>query len=655
MDDARAGIRHLLRLAALVAILLLAFALRAHQLGAQSFWNDEGSSYVQATRAFADIVYHAGRDIHPPGYYGLLALWRGLAGESETGLRLLSVFASVLTVAFSAGLARRLSGGVAAWVTALFVALNSFSIYYAQEARMYALLALWAVVALWLLAGLLAGGRARGWRAVIALGVVNAAGLYTQYAYFYILLTQAAVVALWAAGTSVSAWRRGARPLRTLGMIVLAQGLALLLFLPWLPTALTQVTTWPNTGEPTPIPEALGGILQWLVYGVTARDEVLAVPWLLLIFGLFTLNLRGREGRRILWKALLPAAWVSVSVGVFLAQGLYRESNLKFLLPAQVGMALWLAGGVAVLWEARPLRRPQSPARDARLLVMRAAGAAAALFTAGVMWGGLAPLTEDPAFQRADYRTMARLAAEELGAGDFVILNAPNQLEVFRYYYQGDARVLGLPAGLGGDDGATEDALLAALDDAARTENAMPRIMALFWGERERDPNRVVERALDALAYSVGDTWFGDVRLARYSLATARTDWQPGAADAVYGAEGVRLVSSRVSVGGDILIELRWQANTPLTERYKVFVQLLDGEGALIAQHDSEPGGDSMLTTAWQPGEVVVDRHALRLPADALPGDYTLIAGLYRTTPPYSRLALVDGEDFVTIASVTLR
>jgi predicted membrane-bound mannosyltransferase len=49
-----------------ILILLLAFALRIHLLGAQSLWNDEGNAYVQATRTFTDIAANAARDIHPP-------------------------------------------------------------------------------------------------------------------------------------------------------------------------------------------------------------------------------------------------------------------------------------------------------------------------------------------------------------------------------------------------------------------------------------------------------------------------------------------------------------------------------------------------------------------------------------------------------------
>ena len=84
--------------------------LRFHDLGAQSLWNDEGNSVVQASRSLAEIAEHAARDIHPPGYYWLLSGWTGLTGTSEFALRAFSALASVLSVAFALALGRRLYG-----------------------------------------------------------------------------------------------------------------------------------------------------------------------------------------------------------------------------------------------------------------------------------------------------------------------------------------------------------------------------------------------------------------------------------------------------------------------------------------------------------------------------------------------------------------
>ena len=83
------------QLAALVGVLLLAYGLRVHRLGAQSFWNDEGNSARLSERSLAAIVEGTAADIHPPLYYVLLRGWRELAGDTEFSLRALSVYAGL--------------------------------------------------------------------------------------------------------------------------------------------------------------------------------------------------------------------------------------------------------------------------------------------------------------------------------------------------------------------------------------------------------------------------------------------------------------------------------------------------------------------------------------------------------------------------------
>ena len=70
--------------------IVLAAGLRFHLLGAQSLWNDEGSSYAMTQRVLPDILANTAADIHPPGYYILLAGWVQVAGTSEFALRAFS-------------------------------------------------------------------------------------------------------------------------------------------------------------------------------------------------------------------------------------------------------------------------------------------------------------------------------------------------------------------------------------------------------------------------------------------------------------------------------------------------------------------------------------------------------------------------------------
>jgi hypothetical protein len=621
-----------------VGVLLLATGLRFHLLGAQSLWNDEGNSVVQAGRPLADIIEHASRDIHPPGYYLLLSGGRALAGDSEFALRLWSALASVITVALAFSLGRRLFSAGAGLVAALFVALNTFSIYYAQEARMYALLALLGAAAMWALVGLVQRPQ---WRWAVALGLINAAGLYTHYAYPFLILAQGVLV------LARLIQLRTQRPalVKLTGWFALTAGVTALLFLPLAPTALAQVTGWPSTGEPVPPGEALRAITLWLTYGVTAQTATLAIPVMVLVFGL--LDADGRANSR--WRALVPVLWVLVPVSAFLLLGLYRPQNLKFLIASEIGLALWLARGLWMLWGLQPVRRRGGSPR-ALLAAARAAAAGAFVWMIATMALNVPALYTDPALQRADYRAIAAEIRARERPGDAIILDAPNQAEVFGYYYDGETPIFLLPPGLGGNDAETRAAVEAVLAD-------FERVWAVFWGEAERDPNRVVETTLDAGAFEAGDRWLGDVRLAHYVMPAPLRE--PCPAGAQFGEHitlaGCRLNSRTFAAGDALQLQLEWLTDAPLLERYKVFVQLLDASGVLVTQRDSEPVGGLGLTTTWQPGEPVTDNHALFLPADLPPGDYRLIIGLYALDAPNARLPVSAGGDYLDLGLVTIR
>jgi len=83
---------------------------------------------------------------------------------------------------------------------------------------------------------------------------------------------------------------------------------------------------------------------------------------------------------------------------------------------------------------------------------------------------------------------------------------------------------------------------------------------------------------------------------------------------------------------------------------YTVFVQLLNGDGKLVAQHDGPPDDGQSPTTGWDQGEQVLDVHRVAVPRDLPPGDYTLIVGLY---DPNSGARLPLGPD-KTFAELTI-
>ncbi len=99
-------------------------------------------------------------------------------------------------------------------------------------------------------------------------------------------------------------------------------------------------------------------------------------------------------------------------------------------------------------------------------------------------------------------------------------------------------------------------------------------------------------------------------------------------------------------------IALDWRTDSSLDARYKVFVQLLDANGALAAQRDSEPGDGLAPTTTWTAGQEVADHHALLI--DLPPGEYTLIVGLYDLDDPSARLPVSSGGDYLTLGTITV-
>jgi mannosyltransferase len=639
-------------LALAVALLLVAAWARFHHIGAQSLWNDEGNSYGQSLRTLPDIAVNAAADIHPPGYYALLAGWRVLTGESEFALRALSAFASILSAAIAFALGKRLYGDTAGLTALAAVAVNTFSIMYAQEARMYALLALCGAASTWALIDAILMPRRR---AVILLALTTAAGLYTNYAYAGVMAFQAVFGLAWLAW---ALWTK--RPVtRTIQTAAFGYGAAFALYLPWLPTAFRQVTQWGSTGEAIPFDAALTATIGWLTVGPTYTQVGITVAVVLLLaLGLYNLNRplsldeNGAPQERIsrLLTLALPPLWVAVTVGGFFALDLFREANLKFLLPAQIAAALWIGRGAWVLWNL-PLNHP---ARWTLYLPRVLTVLMAVTLVLGAR-GGIDTLHSDPQFQRDDYRGIALAIASDGQPDAAVILNAPGQIEVFGYYarrYGPDWTLAPLPVGLTVDEAATR----AELDHLLTNHE---RIYAVLWGTDERDPQRLVENFMNTQAYPIDERWFGSVRLARYVTPGTLGEAQPAGAEFEFPGGTIELVDYALSIdtltpGGSLEIALNWRANVTPTQNYKVTVQLLSPDGLVVTQRDAEPVGYQRPTATWQPSEIVYDLHALVMPNDLLPEQYQLIVGLYDAENPEIRLP-VEGRDAYTLAEFETR
>jgi mannosyltransferase len=672
----------------LLAILLLAAGLRFYRLDAQSFWNDEGNSARIAERTLDLILEGAEGDIHPPGYYLLLHYWRAPFGESEFALRSLSVVSGLALVVFTYLLGRHLFGRIVGLIGAFLGAVSPFAIYYSQEARMYALLGALSAISTYLLFRLLASSQIqpsdsdrhpsassvrRPSGTILALyTLVSVAGLYTHYAFPLVLIAHNLVVALeWLFDTrhSVHRWR-------WLALWAGIQIAIVVLYLPWLPIALKSVTGWSSAGRAYELGPALLDVLRVLCLGITLPVEraivSMVISTLLLLLGLWPFDFAPRPARgapqdepfdlaprlarrapqdeprrsnRATWLGFAGLALcLLLPIGLIFGFDLYKPEWLKFLIVVLPPFHVLLARGIETLCQFGIRSSEFGIPLRLLLLVSCLVVLASCLLPLG---SSLQNLYLDPAYARDDYRQIAADIAASTRPGDAVILNAPNQWEVFTYYYPEQAVY---PAPYRPEPDGVERFLAPLLEQERR-------LFVLYWGDAESDPQRLVETDLANRAYKAGDRWYGRVRLSTYAVAPLPEE--PDARlDAQFGAS-IRLTGFAQPQAwfapGDILpVTLFWRAEGPISERYKFTVQLLDGAGQLVAQHDSEPVDGLSPTSGWISGDVITDRHGVSLPHDLPAGRYTLIVGLYHIATG-ERLAVGDGTDHVSLCEVHIR
>ena len=92
-------------------------------------------------------------------------------------------------------------------------------------------------------------------------------------------------------------------------------------------------------------------------------------------------------------------------------------------------------------------------------------------------------------------------------------------------------------------------------------------------------------------------------------------------------------------------VTLAWEALQASAVSYRVFVHLLAADGRIVAQSDGEPANWQYPTTAWLPGDFILDAHSLTLPPGLPSGDYGLIAGLYEPVSG-ARLESADHQTY---------
>lgn len=394
--------------------------------------------------AYGTLTEEAGvaADIHPLGYYTLLWLWGNAFGASPVAIRSLSVLLGLGIVALGYLLALRLFGKNVAVISGWLLAFSPFQVHYAQEARMYALLALILLAATLSYWQCLQGQRLWSW---IVFSVLAAAAMYVHnLAALYLVCLALTPIFL--------------RRWRDLGKTVLFSLVAVVLYLPWLvrvPSQLARV----NWAYWIPRPELIELVRTLLVFssGLPLPDWGLPFALFLAILimiaamwaTILALRVAKSAGRRAAWLMGLAGGPVLLMYLVSQLQPVYLD---RAMLPAGVMFVIWLA------WTVEESTLPS----NARRGVLLAIGLAFVL--------GLTSFYIYRGFPYAPFDQVNTVLQEELSE-DEVVLHS-NKITLIPAVYDDssiDHRYLADPPGSGSDTlaPATQEVLgLLAYEDA---------------------------------------------------------------------------------------------------------------------------------------------------------------------------------------------
>ena len=379
-------------------ITLVALALRLAAFD-ESFFGDELFTYVISTRPDLHAVLAGVRsdlEITPPLFFAVAWLFQKL-GDPFIWLRMPSLIAGVASVPLVYVLGLLTVGRKAAIAGAAMFALSPLAIFYATEARAYALMTLLVVLSTIALLKAIETNDRRWWA---ALAVLDAGAMYSHYTSVFVLAAQAG----WALWTQ----RALLRPL------LWAHAGAALLYAPWLPFLIED--------KDAPAQKVIG-VLEPFGAATAVRNlgrladggpyapltDLPGTPAFVLLGAAATIGLAGLvlRGRRAGWRAVPQSVVLIVLLAVAapLGAGLYSAlSDDMFVVRNLISSLPAIALAFAVLLTALP-----------RAL---AVGALALAF--GALGLGAASTFERDT-KRPDYEEVAAFLEQRARPGDVIL------------------------------------------------------------------------------------------------------------------------------------------------------------------------------------------------------------------------------------------
>ncbi|MFZ5916092.1 MAG: DUF2723 domain-containing protein [Chloroflexota bacterium] len=343
------------------------------------------------------------------------------------------------------------------------------------------------------------------------------------------------------------------------------------------------------------------------------------------------------------WLALLRRRWrvalfflVTWAVYVIFGIGYHAYYNdVNYFLPAHLVFALWIAAGLQAIADGLNslLRRAGRASR--RLPATKTAlWTLAALLPLSLIWTHLPQVDQSRAYN--DLPWAEHVLSLDLPPGATILADS---VKVAPLHYlttveriRPDIHVVVLP---------DEPSFIKALE--AHLVQGLPIYLARYLPNlggayHLRSLGPLVEVSLNpltqppALARPLDTTFEHGIRLLGHDAAT--------------------LSASRQSV---LHVTLYWQPDEPVAESYQPRLRLVDAAGRIWWEEQGHlPVQDHYPTNAWRPGEIIADYHTIPIDDTLQPGEYHLLAGLFR---PFAQTGLTLSDrstDLALLGTVTV-
>lgn len=378
---------------------------------------DEAQSLFQTNRNISGVLSLVGQDVHVPGYHILLHYWQLIFGNDIYAARLLSLVFFAATIPATYWLASyAFSSRSIGLFAALMLTLSPFMEWYGSEARMYSMLAFFAVLHQLTFLKIYRQGKPVHWVWYV---VTAALGMYTHYFFAFILVTEAIFYFL---------FRKEFTARKALPKFLVAGALAVIAVTPWL-WYVTQLgfasNTQPSLAEPTSV-DLFNTYAQFIFgFQVDSLNTIIVSLWpIVVLLAFFSLQKNKRVSREALFfvmAAIIPvlgAFIISVTIKPF-----FQSRYLIIALPALVIFVSWVIS-----------QYPRKIAIAVRIIIV-------VLITGLLTIQVVSPNTP----VKEDYRDAVEYLNDHATSRDVIILSAPFTVYPTEYYYRGDAKVTTQP------------------------------------------------------------------------------------------------------------------------------------------------------------------------------------------------------------------